>query len=846
MSDVIAPLGALFRHAKGSTPNADEILLLSFNHDLAFFEKAVLGIAQLTEARITVVADAAMAHHDVYAVRRAGTAYLPGLAHCPGSFHPKLVVVASPERATIGIGSGNISMAGWQGNDELWSWHHATHAGGSAVVSAVGNWLRALAVNVSVSTHVADALRRVGDLLAGFTPSDNSARLVETIAGPIIGQLPEGPVDELNVYAPFYDPNALALTALVDRLQPSVLRIGYQPSMTRINGAAVAAIVGTHGEIRELPQERYRHGKLIEWVLEGQRWALTGSANISAAALLHSVSAGGNVELGVVAPVPETLMPAGSVATQSHLATVEYKGMAPSGGPGTVILAATRVPAGVELEFLRPMRKAGRIELSEADWSPDHWEPVGEVIEKQPSALVRDAPGGSRLRLRFADGTYTAVAWVTDLTKVQRTRAAVRSGPKPPELGEIFSDVAAAEKFFQLNLDRQKSPTAAPAFSGRDGSNAPATGSVESWEDYLDRCAGRVGAYTFAFSFGLPLPSQHTDHSRQIRVADWDDDALADDAEGLEGDIAEDTDIDEERGFAVPQLTRALEKARARYRTFARRMIHDWVAPEPQERLLGLRSTLLLVAGGAWDHTGDDWRPLVLDAIERLPLDSASPDYLEAAGSLALLALSTIQNTLSPWERGLTEVRFDRTLQQVVNLVVEATAERIAEYGDGLGGRFPASARPEIALSIVDRLTADPLDNVLAELAEHGISAERKGRVINLAKRVPDPLLGALWALSACEKAAPLAVRCGSADGKFASVFWRPPDLLVIESPKPGACWTCHYQYPSGRTPGADIRLNYKLDSDRCIASSSIRDALPGIATELLADFQLTEPAAPG
>lgn len=174
---VLAPLGAMFRHAKGTDPDAEEILILTFNHDLAFFEKAALAVAQLTGARITVVADAAMAHHDVYAVRRAGTAYLPGLAHCAGSFHPKLVVIASSQRATVGIGSGNLSMAGWQGNDELWSWHHSPAGGGSAVVAATGQWLRDLATAVTLALPVAEALRRVGGLLSTFTADDATCRL---------------------------------------------------------------------------------------------------------------------------------------------------------------------------------------------------------------------------------------------------------------------------------------------------------------------------------------------------------------------------------------------------------------------------------------------------------------------------------------------------------------------------------------------------------------------------------------------------------------------------------------------------------------------------------------------
>lgn len=82
MNGVVAPLGALFRHAKDPRPAADETLVLSFNHDLAFFEKAALGVAQLKGARITVVADAAMAHHDVSEVP-------PGTAEEPSKETPR-------------------------------------------------------------------------------------------------------------------------------------------------------------------------------------------------------------------------------------------------------------------------------------------------------------------------------------------------------------------------------------------------------------------------------------------------------------------------------------------------------------------------------------------------------------------------------------------------------------------------------------------------------------------------------------------------------------------------------------------------------------------------------------
>ncbi|MGW7447630.1 hypothetical protein [Kitasatospora sp. NPDC054795] len=60
----------------------------------------------------------------------------------------------------------------------------------------------------------------------------------------------------------------------------------------------MAALLRQHGgelrrEARKSPyDDRYRHGKLIEWAVDGQRWALTCSPNLSAAALLRSVPDG--------------------------------------------------------------------------------------------------------------------------------------------------------------------------------------------------------------------------------------------------------------------------------------------------------------------------------------------------------------------------------------------------------------------------------------------------------------------------------------------------------------------------------------------------------------------------
>ncbi len=78
-----------------------------------------------------------MVTHDRWAVRRGGRSYVAGLASCSGAFHPKLVVIAGAERVTVAVGSGNLTMAGWQANHELWT---VVHGGPTAAPATFATW----------------------------------------------------------------------------------------------------------------------------------------------------------------------------------------------------------------------------------------------------------------------------------------------------------------------------------------------------------------------------------------------------------------------------------------------------------------------------------------------------------------------------------------------------------------------------------------------------------------------------------------------------------------------------------------------------------------------------------
>ncbi len=65
------------------TEPARDVLLLSFNANLGFFERFALAAARARQALVTVVGDAGFVHADPMLVRYAGTTYLDGRALCP-------------------------------------------------------------------------------------------------------------------------------------------------------------------------------------------------------------------------------------------------------------------------------------------------------------------------------------------------------------------------------------------------------------------------------------------------------------------------------------------------------------------------------------------------------------------------------------------------------------------------------------------------------------------------------------------------------------------------------------------------------------------------------------------
>jgi hypothetical protein len=459
-----SPLPFLIAEETAGNGEAREALFCSCDVDLGYFEQTVLGAAEATGARVTVVGDARVSDPSPRAAPGAGTRYVHGLA-APGSggpFHAKVMIVAGRERALVAIGSGDLSPGGWGLNKESWTVATADREACPELVADVADWLRSLDGLCALAPLAASGISRTAALLEELAIEadivDTGHRLVHTSVRPIADQLPRGEVDRLLLYAPFHDERAAGVGELIARLRPARVTLAVQSGgRTVIQPTALRRVIAAAGipvEIVADTGEQYRHETLIEAVApDGRRWALTGSPDLSVRALFTPAGKG-SIEVGVVSRPAASLFPeATRPLPLEEVPAVRLPGSTQALQPdAAILLAAARAGDGLEATLARPTAWPTPLEASRAD-SFDAWTAIGSVPAGATSHLLAgaDLPGGSRVRC--AAGTRGApgpVAFVVDPELVMlraRGHAARATQAGQPGPADLIADARLLERW---------------------------------------------------------------------------------------------------------------------------------------------------------------------------------------------------------------------------------------------------------------------------------------------------------------------------------------------------------------------------------------------------------------
>jgi hypothetical protein len=313
-NSAIKPIAELFR------PECVALWATTYNLDIALFNEYLLRRLGDPPLNAVVLADrervdAALEHVpqerlDILSpVNRRWL--LRGARIGMGRFHPKSYLAVTARTAKLLVGSGNLSSNGIDVGREVFTAFVAGTPNGDAAIRTWCSWMRRLIGTIDdtlLAERFADLEQRLPDPTGLTTVSDSP--LWHNLERPLADQLLEvvrnktGVIDELWATAPFYDETAEALGRLVDELRPARVRL-FTTSSTSVDGHALAARLDAAAVAIEtlayLP-DRFTHAKLIGVIAGTSGWMVSGSANLSRAALSLTAEAG-NVELAVFAEV---------------------------------------------------------------------------------------------------------------------------------------------------------------------------------------------------------------------------------------------------------------------------------------------------------------------------------------------------------------------------------------------------------------------------------------------------------------------------------------------------------------------------------------------------------------
>ncbi len=382
------------------------------------------------------------------------------------AFHPKSYLAVTARGATLMVGSGNLSTGGLDDGREVFTTFRSGTPAGDAAITAWRAWMRNL-VETLADVALAERFRDLEDRLPPppavtlAVPSPLLHNLDASIESQLVATVraaETGGVDEMILAAPYYDADAIAAGQLLSDLAPRRVRL-FVTASTSVNGQPLVdrlAASGARVEVAAYEPDRFVHAKLIG-VISGERgWLLSGSANLSQAALTRTVGANGNVELAVLASLdPEEVrsvfIPPGlSVAPRSleSLLSLSFSSDPEPDAPAVRLVSATAVTDGRVEVISEPGVELG--------WQLDDLETRQPLTVTAEGRGITAAPVAGRLvQLAGADGEPLSNRVVVDdpaaLAAVLVAGAARPDADRPVELGAGDLDTPLAQALVWLH-----------------------------------------------------------------------------------------------------------------------------------------------------------------------------------------------------------------------------------------------------------------------------------------------------------------------------------------------------------------------------------------------------------
>ena len=297
----------------------DGSLFTTFNATLPFYEDVVLRKLTAVGCRNNVLLmdrrQCALAYaSEATRPRMAGIAYTLIPVQVSGAFHPKLAMFAGKKRATVLVGSHNLTISGFGYNREVTNHIDMVGAPGTAERNLlVKSWMTARAWIEELGADLPSSLLESAYALDGpfgagaVDDRDTAIHLLEQRPGvpALLDQLAvliPGEIRRITVLGAFFDRDGKFLLELAGRWEGAEIIVGVDPATVCMPTLPVVSRLRLvdASNIGDQKNPGYLHAKAIYFEGEGStRLLATGSANPSAPAWLsgHSTT---NVEAMLV------------------------------------------------------------------------------------------------------------------------------------------------------------------------------------------------------------------------------------------------------------------------------------------------------------------------------------------------------------------------------------------------------------------------------------------------------------------------------------------------------------------------------------------------------------------
>ncbi len=295
-------------HSKGY----EIALFTSFNLDIDFFENHILNT--LINNHLKIISLFIDENNLIDALNRINNCHIEQKYRITPiklqkAFHPKLVLLLSPQKAKLIISSANLTYSGYMQNNEVYNTFEYTEQD--------EKYLNVIQDAITYFVRLAQDFKSLDlDIIAQITEYSYYKKLapnqeilfLSNYTDPIITQIHQLVTDakQIDIAVPFYDTNLKALDRIKSLYPNAKINLYIQNELSTFNFSFNQQnhIIARENlfifqDFKEIGTKNRYHGKVFRFQSDTNSYILYGSANCTNAALFES-GKNGNLECDVL------------------------------------------------------------------------------------------------------------------------------------------------------------------------------------------------------------------------------------------------------------------------------------------------------------------------------------------------------------------------------------------------------------------------------------------------------------------------------------------------------------------------------------------------------------------